>query len=316
VEIKEALTRFHTSLVYNQLSPHTLRAYENDLVQWQQMIKKDRLEEIHFIDLQDYLGQLQQLNLQINSLRRKRVVVHRFLKFCYEKRLTTEPMHQWLDPIRAKKNTKPKEILTVEELKKLQLFVNEQMTSLKKESFSEHSLYLYYCSIRNKLLLNLLIYTGARANEVVSLEKKHIDPTYEQLVILAKGYKYNAVPIHPTLKQAFIDYEEKISFFQQTSLGPWLEESLYFFPSRLEATHLSTRTLQDIMRTWSNVLGRKIHAHLFRHTFASYCIASNMDIATVSALISHSNPSITLSIYTHEIESSQKKKEMEKLNFD
>jgi integrase len=69
------------------------------------------------------------------------------------------------------------------------------------------------------------------------------------------------------------------------------------------------------MKKLSKVIHRAIHAHLFRHTFASYCIAANVDIATLSSMISHSNPAITLSVYTHEIQSAQKQEEIKKLKF-
>ena len=94
-------------------------------------------------------------------------------------------------------------------------------------------------------------------------------------------------------------------------------KSIYLFPSKQdEDNYMSTRTLHDLMKKLSKVLQRPIHAHLFRHTFASYCIAANMDISTISSLISHSNPSITLSIYTHEIDAHNKQEQIKKLHFD
>ena len=42
--------------------------------------------------------------------------------------------------------------------------------------------------------------------------------------------------------------------------------------------------------------------HSFRHSFATNAITSgNIDIKTVSAILGHSMPSTTLSIYTHEV---------------
>ena len=96
-----------------------------------------------------------------------------------------------------------------------------------------------------------------------------------------------------------------------------LKESPYLFPSKNDTmTYMATRTLHDLMKKLSKVVDRPLHAHLFRHTFASYCIAANMDISTISSLISHSNPAITLSIYTHEIDAHNKQEQIKKLTFE
>lgn len=316
--IQKSIHYFKASLESMQLSKHTLKAYLQDLAQWQTFIKVENLEELSFEILQEYLMTLQSLNLKPASLRRKRVVLQRFLTFCYEKRLCDEKLYEYIDPIKMRKIKAPKEVLTSEEIEELfdyiegQIDMNEQLLGS-----SNHYDYLYYCWVRNKLLVGLLLYTGCRATEAVSLKKSDINIKSNTIILLAKGYKYNIVPIHPELLTLLTDYEQKMTQLKNPEILSNIKTSEYLFPSRQDGkTHLSTRTLHDLMLKLSGVLGRHIHAHLFRHTFASYCIAANMDITTLSSLISHSNPAITLSIYTHEIESSQKQTEIKKLNFD
>ena len=41
-----------------------------------------------------------------------------------------------------------------------------------------------------------------------------------------------------------------------------------------------------------------------------------MNIRTLASIISHANPSITLSIYTHEINAKQKQEEIQNLHFN
>lgn len=43
--------------------------------------------------------------------------------------------------------------------------------------------------------------------------------------------------------------------------------------------------------------------HSFRHGLVSTLIHNNVDIATVSSIVGHSSPLVTLSVYTHEIKS-------------
>lgn len=316
--IQKSIHYFKASLESMQLSKHTLKAYLQDLAQWQTFAQVENLEDLNFEILQEYLMNLQSLNLKPATLRRKRVVLHRFLTFCYEKRLCEEKLYEYIDPVRMRKIKAPKEVLTSEEIEELFDYIEGQIDNNKQLlGSSNHYDYLYYCWVRNKLLVGLLLYTGCRATEAVSLKKSDINIKNNTIVLLAKGLKYNVVPIHPELLTLLLDYDQKINQLKNPEILLNIETSEYQFPSRQDGkTHLSTRTLHDLMLKLSGVLGRHIHAHLFRHTFASYCIAANMDITTLSSLISHSNPSITLSIYTHEIESTQKQSEIKKLNFD
>ena len=41
--------------------------------------------------------------------------------------------------------------------------------------------------------------------------------------------------------------------------------------------------------------------HNFRHALVTNLVHERTDIATVSSIVGHSNPNITLGIYTHEI---------------
>lgn len=317
MEITKAINFFITSLKYEQLSLHTVRAYQQDLIQWQEAVGKNQLETLGFEDFENYFIFLQEMNLKVTSLRRKRVVVHRFLRFCYEKKFCTEQLYNFINPIKAKKTVAPKEILNKAEIEQIKMYLEETREATKDNIGTNHYNYLYYCSIRNALMVDILLYTGLRAAELVAIKKKDLDFEHETLTILAKGSKYNTIPLHQELLKSFKLYEAHLEIVLKDENIARYAQSPYLFPSKQDnGMHLSTRTLHDLMGKLSKVLGRHIHAHLFRHTFASYCIAANMDIATLSALVSHSNPSITLSIYTHEIQGKQKQQEMKKLTFD
>lgn len=318
MNIEKSISYFLASLEHMQLSAHTLKAYKQDLGQWYKQLDKEQLNELGFEDFQDYLMYLQAAELKPATLSRKRVVIHRFLKYCYDKKLTNERLHDFIDPIKMRKHKKPKEVLTQQEISLIYQYIeDEKNTNFSALGKSNHYDYLYYCWVRNRLIVTILLYTGCRAAEVVALKKQSISLENNTITLLAKGHKYNVVPLHEELVSAFARYQEELAHLCESEIITIINESDYLFPSRYKSDQcLSTRTLHDLMLKFSEVLDRHLHAHLFRHTFASYCIAANMDISTISSLISHSNPSITLSIYTHEIEANQKQKEIKKLNFD
>lgn len=313
MQIKQAISYFIISLESEQLSKHSTRAYTQDLNQFYQLVNKAELDDLGFEDFQDYLKSISQL--KIASIKRKRVVLNRFLTFCYHKRMCQNKLYEYIDPIRVKKTNKPNDILTQEELGLIFNYLQSEKQRLKKRATNDYYHYLYYCALRNDFIVTFLLYTGCRAHEVVGIKKKDIDLEKNTITLLTKGNKYNPIPIHEALRKAYDEYLESCALLDDKMIQ-FLEKSLYLFPGKSEGSYLSTRTLHDLMKKLSNVINRPIHAHLFRHTFASYCIANNMDISTISSLISHSNPSITLSIYTHEIDAHNKQEQIKKLKFN
>ncbi len=311
--IEKAIAYFIIMLENEQLSKHTIRAYEQDLNQFCHWVSKSQLDELDFEDFQNYFSELSKL--KISSIKRKRVVLHRFLAFCYRKRLCQQRLDEYIDPIRSKKVVVPKEVLTKDEISHIQRFLIDEKEKLALKRGTPYYDYLYYCSIRNNLLIAFLLYTGCRAHEAVAVKKKDIDFEKNTITLLTKGNKYNPIPIHDELLKAYQIYLLDCHTLSQ-ELTLHLDKSHYLFPSKDGVSYLSTRTLHDLMKKLSEVIHRPIHAHLFRHTFASYCIAANMDISTISSLISHSNPSITLSIYTHEIDAHNKQEQIKKLHFN
>lgn len=312
--LEKAISYFILALESEQLSKHSIRAYKQDLNQFCNWTKKQTLDELDFEDFQDYFSEI--AALKISSIKRKRVVLHRFLSFCYRKKMCVTKLEEYIDPIRSKKVTIPKEVLTKEEIAQIHVFLKEEKEKASLKRKTAYYEYLYYCTIRNEFLITFLLYTGCRAHEVVALKKKDIDLDKNTITLLTKGNKYNPIPIHEELLKAYNNYlNECLQLNEEMQI--YLESSPYLFPSKLAADqYMSTRTLHDLMTKLSKVTCRPIHAHLFRHTFASYCIASNMDISTISSLISHSNPSITLSIYTHEIDAHNKQEQIKKLHFN
>ena len=314
MSLEKAISYFILALESEQLSKHSIKAYKQDLNQFCNWTQKQTLDELNFEDFQDYFSEI--AGLKISSIKRKRVVLHRFLSFCYRKKMCEHKLDEYIDPIRSKKVTVPKEVLTKEEIAQIQRFLIDEKEKASLKRKTAYYEYLYYCTIRNEFLIAFLLYTGCRAHEVVALKKKDIDLEKNTITLLTKGNKYNPIPIHEELFKAYNNYLNECRQLNE-EMQIYLESSPYLFPSKLAPEqYMATRTLHDLMKKLSKVTGRPIHAHLFRHTFASYCIASNMDISTISSLISHSNPSITLSIYTHEIDAHNKQEQIKKLHFN
>ncbi len=152
--------------------------------------------------------------------------------------------------------------------------------------------------IRNHLLGCLMLEAGLRVGEVVALE---INDLYyagfpvTSIVIrpaITKTKTERSIPVSQRLRSALEEYAGRKGF----DIVIW--QSLYAFPRTDASKHMSTRQVERIINAaaWK-VLGRPIHPHVLRHTFATNLMRVT-DMRTVQVMLGHKYMSST-QIYTH-----------------
>lgn len=63
----------------------------------------------------------------------------------------------------------------------------------------------------------------------------------------------------------------------------------------------------DVNVVLKKIVGRSVHIHSLRHTYASYLIAKQVDIMTISRLLGHKDTTTTLKVYAHQLEQAKKR---------
>lgn len=159
--------------------------------------------------------------------------------------------------------------------------------------------------IRNYLIGCLMLEAGLRVGEVVSLRLSHLyfnGKPVENLLLtpdITKNHKERSVPISTRLKKALEQYfEENYWLAQQASCH-------IAFVVPFNHTSLTTRQVERIINTAGyEALGRPVHPHMLRHTFATKLMRVT-DMRTVQELLGHKNITST-QIYTHPNEDDKK----------
>lgn len=160
--------------------------------------------------------------------------------------------------------------------------------------------------IRNFLIGCLMLEAGLRVGEVVALEISDLYyagiPVTSIIVrpAITKTKKERSVPVSQRLRSALEEYPDR----KGTSTVIW--PSHYAFPRSDTVKHISTRQVERIINAaaWK-VLGRPIHPHVLRHTFATNLMrVTNM--RTVQVMLGHKYMSST-QIYTHPNEDDKRK---------
>ncbi len=154
-------------------------------------------------------------------------------------------------------------------------------------------------SERNRMMILLALSTGLRNSEIVYLTIECIRPfdiitsIMELPGAIAKGGHPREIPLKPDLR-----YELSAFLKRKFDWGESLLPHDFLFVSRYTKNKLSTRDFQRILREISiKSIGRAIHPHILRHTFATRLLeVSNLRV--VQKALGHKNIQTT-QIYTH-----------------
>ena len=141
--------------------------------------------------------------------------------------------------------------------------------------------------LRDRALLMLLLDTGARCSEVVQLELSAVDLADGRIRILhGKGNKQRVVPFAGKCRATLTAYLE----IRGSTPGALFVTSNGHGVLRPE-TPLGVNGLKQVLRRLGLRAGvPKVHAHRFRHTFATWAIQHDARELDVQYLLGHSSP--------------------------
>lgn len=146
---------------------------------------------------------------------------------------------------------------------------------------------------RDIAIVHLMIFCGLRSCEVLSLETGDVDLIDDQIRIRGKGQKERILPFSPAVRKAlnrYLDYER-----------PEVAHSKCFvsLKGQNRGQPMTPEGLRKLFRHQRKRSGlKKVHAHLFRHTFATNLIREHVSLPVVQKLMGHSDIAVTMG-YVH-----------------
>lgn len=138
-----------------------------------------------------------------------------------------------------------------------------------------------------RAFLYLLVDSGPRISEVLQLRRKDIDLTNRRVELLGKGNKQRIIPISDRTADAI-----------RTLLSA--STSNYLFPGKGRHITWTPHAAETVLERLCHKVGiPPFTPHQLRHFFATQAINSGANIRSVSEILGHKNPSITLDVYCH-----------------
>ncbi len=258
-------------------SPHTIRAYAEDLSQLSVYLQRElgraaRPADVDHLLLRGFLAELHQRGLSKASSARKLAGLRSFFRYlCREGRLAANPARALATPR-----------------------LDRRIPSVLDEAQAASILDMPgdgTAAVRGRAILELLYATGIRCAEAMALDVHEVDLGARMVRVLGKGRKERVVLFGrraATALQAWIVERER--------LAP-RSDALFLNARGGRLSDRSVRTLVAI-RVKQVALQRRCSPHTLRHSFATHLLMRGADLRAIQELLGHSSLSTTQR-YTH-----------------
>jgi len=148
---------------------------------------------------------------------------------------------------------------------------------LEKEQVDQVLAAAHQCSARDYLMLRVLWRTGVRVNELLTITPRDIEPQNSVVnVTKAKGGKQRGVHLDA----------ETIKILSEYISAQQLPDDRPIFA-------LKQRQVRNIVKRYGSVIGKNVHPHTFRHSYAIHCVRNGWDIRRLQQVLGHSSLNVT-----------------------
>jgi len=293
MQIDQARTRYiRWLLATRDLSPHTIRAYDGDLASFERYVGVDfKVQEIDQDSVISFIEQQKAAALSPASLRRRAAALRGFCRWLLSQGLLVADPWSGASLALGRSRRLPR-ILAAHELDRLIEFLARaanvdagrppDIRSVEKRPHESTTL----------LAVALMVATGVRVNESVSIRYQDINLPGRALRLVGKGRRERQVFLPndwiASLTSAYIE--------ARSSLG--VEHSRLLFNLRFEP--LTPPAMRSRLAKAARGAGLEAHVtpHMLRHTAATQLIEAGVDIRYIQRLLGHASLSTT-EIYTH-----------------
>ena len=277
-------------------SPYTIRNYTNDLwgnysrgpekgfFQFLKLKEISSLEKVDKNTLREYISWLMEQGVVKASIARKLSSIRSFYRYLVrEGILAINPLEKVSSP---KLDKRLPSFLTIEEMERL--LETPDITSPVGQ--------------RDRALMELLYASGLRVSELVQLNLEQVNLDTHETRVRGKGSKERIVLMGEPAAKALSIY---LTRGRPELLGE--KRSSAVFVTR-DGRRLTERRVQKELEEIAvkSGIGKRVHPHMLRHTFATHLLDGGADLRVVQELLGHADLSST-QIYTHVTKSQAKK---------
>lgn len=257
------------------LSPHTLKAYRQDLKAFAAYVQPLSLgvEQLNHQHIRSFLG-VQSVTLSPASRARRLAALKAFFRYLSRRNvLASNP---------ARRVKAPKQIARVPRA----VPVDEAFALMDAPDVER------VLGLRDAAMLEVLYGSGLRVSELCGLSVRDFNDKERVVRVLGKGAKERVCPLH---EAAVLAVQRWLQRRGELLAKPRKRQD----PAALFLNHLggrlTTRSVQRHLQRYVAALGlaRKVSPHALRHSFATHLLAGGADIRSIQELLGHANLNTT-----------------------
>jgi len=276
--MKQAIVAFEQYLgAERNASPHTIRAYVEDLRQFDRFMGEElgaeaRPTDVDHLMIRAFLARLHRDGVKKISSGRKLAALRTFFRFlCREGVLSHNPASALLSP-------------RIE--RRIPSHLDEDEVDRLLDVPGDGA-----AAVRARAFLELLYATGIRCAELVGLDLGEVDLDGRMVRVLGKGRKERIVPFGTRAAAAIREYLSVRATARPTT------DALFV---NARGGRLTDRSIRSILaaRVRQVALVRRISPHTLRHSFATHLLERGADLRAIQELLGHASLSTTQR-YTH-----------------
>lgn len=266
-----------------RLDPKTLKAYRIDLRQFREQLSVSCVSQISIEMLEAFIGTLHR-TFKPKTAKRKIASLKAFFHYLeYKDLIEANPFNKihtrFQEPI-----TLPKVI----PLHTIETFLATMYSQRERAADDGQKKKI----LRDIAVIEVLFSTGMRISELCSLRPGDVDLQDGVILISGKGAKERKIQIGSRdVLLVLRDYEQKFRF----EMG----NCQFFFVNRV-GKRLSEQSVREMINKYCSMAAIQMHItpHMFRHSFATFLLESDVDIRYIQEMLGHSSINVT-EIYTH-----------------
>lgn len=268
-----AIKKFLRSLAERNTSPHTIKAYSQDLATFANYIGTRSWKEIDHITIRGFLSHLYEKGLSKTSVARALAAVRSLYRWLAQEGVVEQ------NPAALVSTPKlPKKLPRVPTMEEMNSVLDGDMPELA--SFPE----------RDRLMLELLYGCGIRNSELVGINLDDVHQSAEAILIRGKGKKERYVPFGDPVKSAMKSYLPA----RQMVLSEVRKHTPALLINR-RGGRLTTRSVGRIIKKIAVAKGLSpdVHPHTLRHAFGTHMLEEGADLRAIQEMLGHERLSTT-----------------------
>ena len=271
--VEKAVDQFLRHLRERNASPHTIKAYAQDLDVFGAYIGHAIWKQIDHIRIRGFLSHLYDKGLSKTSVARALAAVRSLYRW-----LAKEGVVEQNPALLVSTPRLPKKLPRVPTIEEMNAVLDDAMPEVA--AFPE----------RDKLLLELLYGCGIRNSELVGLNLEDVRHSEGAMLIRGKGKKERYVPFGDSARAAFSAYLPA----RQRLLAETRKSTQALLINQ-RGGRITTRSVGRIVKRIAVAKGLPpdVHPHTLRHAFGTHLLEEGADLRAIQELLGHERLSTT-----------------------